>query len=146
MLRKKKKVGLSNKRLKPITLQKQKSGTDLLSTQSSVRSSNNPAAAGGIASRRFGGNGAYQFGGKKNDNRLIADDDQTNDMISVGGGSGYDDATSDIGGIRRIDGDSEYQDDQSMLSINRYDESDAGTVVNGGDSDTSMAMTEVRKG
>ena len=33
-----------------------------------------------------------------------------------------------------------------MLSINRYDESDAGTVVNGGDSDTSMAMTEVRKG
>ena len=33
-----------------------------------------------------------------------------------------------------------------MLSINRYDESDAGTIVNGGDSDTSMAMTEVRKG
>ena len=32
-----------------------------------------------------------------------------------------------------------------MLSINRFD-SDAGTVINGGDSDTSMAMTEVRKG
>jgi hypothetical protein len=33
-----------------------------------------------------------------------------------------------------------------MLSINRYDDSDAGTIVNGGDLDSSMAMTEVRGG
>jgi hypothetical protein len=29
-------------------------------------------------------------------------------MISVGGASGFNDGMSDIGGIRRIDGDSEY--------------------------------------
>lgn len=32
-----------------------------------------------------------------------------------------------------------------MLSINRYG-SDAGTIVNGGDSDSSFAMTEIRGG
>jgi hypothetical protein len=66
-------------------------------------------------------------------------------LISVGGGSGYDDAMSDIGGIRKIGGDSEYDDNQSMLSINRYG-SDAGTVVNGGDSNSSFNMTEIRGG
>lgn len=41
----------------------------------------------------------------------IISDDQTSDIVSVGGGSGYDDTTSDIGGIRRVDGESDYPDD-----------------------------------
>ena len=53
---------------------------------------------------------------------------------------------SDIGGIRRVGGNSDYDDSQSMLSINRYDNSDAGTVVNGGDQNSSFAMTEIRGG
>lgn len=128
---------MTNKRLKP-----------RLGGAERSQGLNNPAAVG-ISARKFGGGLAaggskvYQFGQKKNN---LLNDDESTDMISVGGGSGYDDAMSDIGGIRRVDGGSEYDDNQSMLSINRYEDSDAGTIVNGGDSDTSMAMTEVRGG
>lgn len=100
---------MTNKRLKPRTLGTLGTSKD---TVQNSRGLQNPAAAGAIGARKFGagGNKALQYGQNK-DNKLLIDDDQTSDMVSVGGGSGYDDAMSDIGGIRRVDTNSEYPDD-----------------------------------
>jgi hypothetical protein len=60
-------------------------------------------------------NKAYQFGGNKN--RLLLEDDRSNYEKTS---EGYDDNLSDYDRVVVVGGTSEYNQDQSFLSINRY--------------------------
>ncbi len=107
MLRKKKKVGLKNTKLRARKLDANTSSTNIRKL--------NPAAAGGLlGARKFGMGGgakAYQYGAG---HKLLLEEEKNQDNTSEGG---YDDNLSDNDRIIVVGGQSEYNTDQSFLSI-----------------------------
>lgn len=112
MLRKKRKVGLKNTRLRARDMGTKKDGNT--SSTNIRRLANNPAAAGGILGvRKFGLGGvgsqsgvkAYQYG---KGHKLLLEEDKNMDNSSD---AGYDDNLSDNDRVIVVGGTSEYNTD-----------------------------------